>query len=143
MPLTNTVKYDIIHYIITLINECEYKYKLIGGFFMKTAFKITNIVMLAVTLIYLLASTVIGILTGDILSLLFALLPILLTILMNISGIKGNYKSSVTVSIALFFIYLLTLIFANDFIMAIIRLGIIIAYLCFANYMNKNSEYSA
>ena len=74
---------------------------------MKTAFKITNIVMLAVTLIYLLASTVIGILTGDILSLLFALLPILLTVLMNISGIKGNYKSSVTVSIALFFIYLL------------------------------------
>lgn len=110
---------------------------------MKTAFKITNIVMLAVTLIYLLASTVIGFLTGDILSLLFALLPILLTILMNISGIKGNYKSSVTVSIALFFIYLLTLIFANDFIMAIIRLGIIIAYLCFANYMNKNSECSA
>lgn len=141
MPLTNTVKYDIIHYIITLINECEYK--IIGGFFMKTAFKITNIVMLAVTLIYLLASTVIGILTGDILSLLFALLPILLTVLMNISGIKGNYKSSVTVSIALFFIYLLTLIFANDFIMAIIRLGIIIAYLCFANYMKKNSEYSA
>ena len=141
MPLTNTVKCDIIHYIITLTNKCEYK--LIGGFFMKTAFKITNIVMLAVTLIYFLASTVIGFLTGDILSLLFALLPILLTILMNISGIKGNYKSSVTVSIVLFFIYLLTLIFANDFIMAIIRLGIIIAYLCFANYMKKNSEYLA
>lgn len=108
---------------------------------MKLAFKITNIVMLAGTLIYMLAIAAITVFySGDILSLLFALLPITFTILMNIRGINGNYKSCVTLSVVIFFMYLLTLIFADNFILAILRIGIIIAYLCFANFMKKKAQ---
>lgn len=153
--MTNSVKYDIILILHKHIYRGVYgDYNNKGVNIMKIFFKVWNILLLIATIIpagiLLLGALGLGTLATEaggttaayggfaVLIVILSLIPTVVTIIMAIAGLKGDYEKCSKIAFVVLILDLATVFIADSKGSAIFQIIMLVVYICIAKKLQKN-----